>query len=98
MPEPGAAEDVSGDQSNLVKSSSASRLDFSRSAKRGGIKHLFSKLATDFWGRLIVERLSDAAEYSTVIKSHELIFSGSGKIFAKELASFAKLSISHLLR
>ena len=44
-----------------------------------------------------MERLSDAAEYSTDIKSHELIFSGSGKFFAKELASFAKLSNSHLL-
>jgi len=35
MPESGAAEDVSGDQANLVITSPASRLDFSRSAKRG---------------------------------------------------------------
>jgi hypothetical protein len=74
MPESGAAEDMSGDQVNfvvlhqLLDSTSVVLL------RGDGIKHLFSKLVTDVWVHLTAGHPSDVPEYSTVIKSHELIF------------------------
>jgi hypothetical protein len=95
MPESGAAEDMSGDQANfvvlhqLLDSTSVVLL------RGDGIKHLFSKLVTDVWVHLTAGHPSDVPEYSTVIKSHELIFSLRAKFFTRKPALRAEQPNSH---